>query len=121
MWARVVEFMLACWLAISPFIFRYPPQETFLWTNDLICACLIALFALLSFWDPLRKIHLLSLGVAFWLLGHGYSTFPSIALPPQENSVVLGLLVLMLAIIPSQSHLHSRSWQEFERKNKKEF
>ncbi|MES2345321.1 MAG: hypothetical protein V4494_05235 [Chlamydiota bacterium] len=116
MWARVVEFMLAVWLALSPFILRYPAQETFLWANDFICAFLIALFALVSFWPPCRKIHLLTLGVALWLLGIGYSTFPALALPPQENSVVIGLLLLMLALVPSHSHHLSPSWEEFEKK-----
>lgn len=113
MWARVVEFMLACWLALSPFILRYPATETFLWANDFICAFLIALFALLSFWTPLRKIHLLTLGVALWLWGLGYSSFPGITLTSQENSVVIGLMLLMLAIVPSHSHHPSPSWQEF--------
>src|ERR1700733_6050280 len=76
MWARVVEFMLACWLAISPFIFRYPGNDMFLWANDFVCASLVALFALLSFWHPLRNIHLLTLGVALWLWCMGYRSFP---------------------------------------------
>lgn len=111
--ARVIEFMLACWLAMSPFILHYPSDETFLWANDLTCACLVALFAVLSFWDPLRKIHLLTLGVAFWLCGLGYMTFPEMASPPQENSVSIGLLLLMLSIVPSHAQLPPRPWQKF--------
>ena len=116
MWARVVEFMLACWLALSPFILRYSANETFYWANDLVCAFLIALFALLSFWHPLRKIHLLTLGVALWLWGLGYTSFPGITPPAQENSVVIGLMLLMLAIVPSHSHHISPSWHEFTNK-----
>lgn len=113
MWARVVEFMLACWLALSPFILHYPSEATALWTSDLVCAFLVALFALLSFWHPLRKIHLCTLGVGLWLWGLGYQDFPLPASIPQENSVVLGLLLLMLAIIPCHSHRSPLSWQEF--------
>jgi hypothetical protein len=119
MWARVVEFMLACWLALSPFILRYPAEDTFLWANDFICASLVALFALLSFWHPLRKIHLMTLGVALWLWGLGYTSLPGITPPPQENSVVIGLMLLMLAIIPSHSHHTTLSWQEFIDNKKK--
>ncbi len=118
MWARVVEFMLACWLALSPFIFRYRSEDTFLWVNDFICASLVALFALLSFWHPLRKIHLMTLGVALWLWGQGYTSFPEIAPPAQANSVAIGLILLMLAIVPSHSHHSPLSWKEFI--NKKE-
>ena len=113
MWARILEFMLACWLAASPFILRYPPEETFFWTSDLACATLAALFALLSFWRPLRKIHLLNLAVAAWLWGLGYIGFPDLAPPPQENSVAVGLLLLMLSLIPCHSHLPSPSWWKF--------
>lgn len=116
MWARVVEFMLACWLTLSPFIFRYPKGEIALWANDFICAFLIALFALLSFWDPLRKIHLMTLGVALWLWGYGYTSFPEPGMSFDQNAVVIGLLLLMLAIVPSHSHHPSRSWQEFIKK-----
>ncbi len=118
MWARVVEFMLACWLSISPFIFRHPFEETFLWANDLTCAVLIALFALLSFVKGLEKIHLLTLGVALWLWGLGYTTFPDPAPIALENDLTVGLLLLMIALVPSQSSLPPRSWRKFY--NKKE-
>ena len=118
MWARVVEFMLACWLALSPFILHYPASETFRWANDFICAFLVALFALLSFWPPLRKIHLLTLGIALWLWGLGYSSFPDMTPPAHENSVIIGLILLMIAIVPNHSHLPTPSWQEFLNKRK---
>lgn len=119
MWARVVEFMLACWLALSPFILRHSPDDTFHWVNDFTCAFLVALFALLSFWHPLRKIHLITLGVALWLWGTGYLSFPEIASPAQMNSVVIGLILLMLAIIPCHSHHATLSWKEFIDRKKK--
>lgn len=30
MWARVVEVMLGCWLAVSPFVFRHSADERWL-------------------------------------------------------------------------------------------
>ena len=119
MWARVVEVMLAIWLLISPFIFRHPTHETFLWVNDFICGSLVAVFALFSFWHPLRKIHLMTLGVALWLWGLGYTSFPEMTPPSQENSVVIGLILLMLAIIPSHSHHTTLSWKEFINRKEK--
>src|SRR5207247_2056429 len=53
MWARVVEVMLGCWLAVSPFVFRHPAEERAWWANDLICALLVVALALLSVWPPL--------------------------------------------------------------------
>ncbi len=113
MFARVIEFMLACWLAISRFIFHYTPEESFLWKNDLVCATLIALFALLSFAEKLNKMHLCTLAVGLWLMGMSYSNFPMEATPPLENYFALGMLLLMLAIIPSHSHLSPRTWRNF--------
>lgn len=114
MWARITEIFLAGWLAISPFIFQTSAQEMH---SNFISAFLIALFALLSYWHPLRKIHLLSLGVALWLWGFGYSTFPLLASPSLENSVAVGFLLSMLAIVPNQTHLPSPSWQKFYQEN----
>lgn len=113
MWARVVEFMLAIWLTLSPFIFHYPSDATFFWVNSFVCASLVICFAFLSFWHPLRKIHLLTLGIALWLWGLGYSTFPEKTSIFLENFVVIGLLLFMLAIIPSHSNQLSYSWQKF--------
>jgi hypothetical protein len=122
MWVRTIEFMLGCWLALSPFILRYPSHETFLWSSDLTCAGLIIVFSLLSFYPPLSKMHLFNLGVAFWLLGLGYATFPEIALPPQENSVSIALLIFMLALIPTHSHIPPQSWVEFlDSRSEREF
>jgi len=116
MWARVIEFMLAVWLALSPFIFHYSRDEPFFFVNSFVCASLVTLFSFLSFWYPLRKMHLLTIGVALWLWSLGYSTFPEKTSPPLENSVVIGLLLLMLAIVPSYSSQLSYSWQKFIKK-----
>jgi len=97
MWARVLELILAVWL---------------LYSHEPLPCIFIAIFSLLSFYYPLRKMHLLNLGVAFWLWASGYTNFPELASPSQENSVVVGLLLLMLAIVPSHSHLSPHSWQK---------
>lgn len=121
MWVRTIEIMLGCWLALSPFILRYPSDKTFLWASDFMCAGLILVFSLLSFYRPLNKMHLFNLGVAFWLWGLGYATFPEFPHPPQENSVVIGLLVFMLSLIPTHSHEPPRLWIEFLREKGKDF
>jgi len=120
MWARVVEVTISIWLALSPFIFHYPSEDRFLWTNAFICALLVALFALVSFWSVLQKIHLLTLGIALWLWTLGYSNFPEKASIASQNSVVIGLLLLMLAIIPSHSEQPSSSWKKFLKRRESE-
>jgi hypothetical protein len=113
MWARVIEVMLACWLAISPFIFRHSPGETFLKLTDPLCAVAIAVFSLLSYRPSLEKLHLLNLVVAGWLIGAGFFAAASPPPPALQNEVVVGLLLLMFAILPSHASLPPRSWREF--------
>ncbi len=121
MWVRTIEFMLGCWLALSPFILRYPSDEPFLWVSDLTCAALIMVFSLLSFYRPLNKMHLFNLGVAFWLWGLAYATFPEVPSAPQENSMTIGYLLFMLALIPTHSHESPRSWMDYLRGKGKEY
>ncbi len=114
MWARVVEIMLAVWLALSPFVFHFSPDATLLWVNDFSCAALIALLGFLSLAKPLRHVHLLSLAVGTWLIAFAYSA----GLPPPawaQNDIIVGLLVVMFAIIPSDATEPPPSWREIER------
>lgn len=111
MWARIVEFMMACWLAISPFIFRYPDEPIFLWANDLICSLLIAFFSLICYVKKLRKMHLWNLAIAIWLFYAGY--FFDLPKIPSQNYIVLALLLLMIAIIPSEAEKPPIPWRDF--------
>lgn len=112
MWARVVEVMLGCWLALSPFIFAHGADEPALWWNDLVSALVTMTLALCSFWRPLRYAHLGILGVGLWLVAYAYVTPPPPP-PASQNHVVIGLLLLMLAIIPNDASQPPESWQEF--------
>lgn len=116
MWARIVEVMIACWLALSPFIFRAPKDEVWFWVNDFTCSFLMLFFSLICFYKPLRKMHLLNLLVGLWLFAIGY--FFEVPLPAYvQNDVVIGLVLLVLAVIPSESELPPESWQQFHKKN----
>lgn len=113
MWARIVEVMLGCWLAASPFIFRHPADATFLWANDLACAAAVLTIALLGCWSRTAKLRLLQLGVAAYLI---VVAFVSAAPPPPaayQNYVVLGLLLVITGVIPSRATLPPRTWQAF--------
>ncbi len=111
MWARVIEVMLGCWLAMSPFIFRHAADERVLWFNDLLSALAVVVLALVSFSPQLRCAHLAILVVALWLIGFGFwpSAYP--APPALQNDIVVGLLLLMFAIIPNEANLPPRPWR----------
>lgn len=113
MWGRISEIILAFWLFISYFIFEYQSIQA------LICGVLMLLFALLSYAPRLNKMHLFQVVPAGWLLFMGYS-YPTPWLPMGlQNYVVVGVLLLMFTIIPSNASDHPRPWKRFlEEKNR---
>lgn len=113
MWARVVEFMLACWLAVSPFVFGHG-ERTFLWVNDFACAALIATFSLASFVRP--RLHLGNLAVALWLVVAVFVGADAPPSPARQNHMVFGLLLGMVAIVPSHASTPPTAWIEYNRR-----
>jgi hypothetical protein len=61
------------------------------------------------------RAHLLNILVALWLLGFGYFGFGEPAPPAAQNNIVVGLILLMLAIIPSEATLPPKGWRELTR------
>jgi hypothetical protein len=113
MWPRVVEVMLGCWLIVSPFIFAHPAERTAWWVNDMASGLAIIVFALASHWRPLKRTHLLSAAVALWLISYAYFS-PLYAAPAMQNTMVLGLLVGMMAIIPSEANRPPEGWRALQ-------
>lgn len=111
MWARVIEVMLGCWLAVSPFIFRHPADDRVLWFNDLISAIVVVVLALISFWPPMRFAHVANLAVALWLIGFGFWVAPYPPPPALQNDIMVGLLLLMFAIVPNEATSPPRPWR----------
>jgi hypothetical protein len=111
MWARVIEVMLGCWLAMSPFIFRHNAEDRILWVNDLSSAIVVTAFALVSFWSPLRFAHFANLVVALWLIAFGFWAFPYPTPPALQNDILVGFLLLMFAIIPNEASQPPLSWR----------
>lgn len=109
MWARVVEVMLGCWLAVSPFVFRHEPAERILWVSDLLSAFVVVVLALASFWSPLRYAHLAIVLVGLWLIVFGFLA-PYPTAPAFQNDIVVGLLLLIFAIVPNEASQPPKPW-----------
>lgn len=113
MWPRHMEIAFGLWLAASPFVFRHPADSLLGW-NDLGCAALLVALATASHAPRLRRIHLLELAVAAWLVGLGWIRAQGDPSPPtSQNHLVVGLLVAMFAIIPSRASRPPPGWRRF--------
>jgi lysylphosphatidylglycerol synthetase-like protein (DUF2156 family) len=112
MWARVVEVMLGCWLAISPFVFGHSGNATSLWMADWIAASLIVFFALLSCWGPTRRMHLATFFVALTMVVVGWMQDRPVP-PGWQNHIFVGFYLLMNTLIPSRAAEPPQGWQEF--------
>lgn len=112
MWPRVVEIMLGVWLSLSPFIFGHDPTQTMRWVTDLGSGLVLVTLSLLSYWPPARYAHLGSIVVGLWLVTFGWywEGYPTPA--ALQNDLTVGLLVLMFAILPSETNLPPRVWRE---------
>lgn len=111
MWPRVVEIMLGFWLAASPFIFRHSEDQEALWARDLLCALAVICFASLSFWPRARRAHLGIIPVGVWLILAGFFSGVNPSPAALQNDLLVGLILLMLAILPTEASLPPRSWR----------
>ena len=111
MWARTVEFMLGCWLLVSPFIFRHPADQSSFWVNDISCGSAVVTISLLSYAPRLRYLHLAIVGVSLWLILFGYFYQPYPTPPALQNNILVGLLLIMFAIVPNEATLPPPSWR----------
>lgn len=111
MWARVVEVMLAVWLALSPFIFPDEEKSPSQWLLYAL-ATLIATLAVLSYWRPTAQAHLgiflVAIGMFLW--GRFAATPPPG--PGYQNLIGVAFLLLMFAIIPNDCLRPARVWRE---------
>ncbi len=108
MWGRVIEIMIAVWIALSPFIFRAQDDLVVLWADQVVAAAIV-LLAALSYWSRLRYAHLGSLFIALALIIWG-RTSGSPPPPIHQNHIVIGLLLMMIAIIPNDASMPHEVW-----------
>ncbi len=114
MWPRVIEMVLAVWLAMSPFIFGYREEEWLLWPLSFAASAAVLAFAALSTWTPTKRAHLASLPVAAVLCGVGYFAAQQRPGPPAyQNLVVTGLLIAMFAVLPRFVTLPPAAWRRY--------
>lgn len=115
-WPRILEITIGCWLLMSPFIFGSYPAHSELWLSDMICGALVIVISCTAISRRFRRLYLVNLAIAVWIVGYAYLQSP----PPQhapawiQNDLIAGLILLMVAIIPSDTSRPPQKWQEFD-------
>lgn len=114
MWPRWCELLVAMWLTASPFVLGHIDGPLRFRLSDWTCAAFIALFAIASMvrW---KRAHLWELPVGGWLAAFGYLADPE-PLPALQNDMLTAFVLLMLAVIPSNSHRPPRDWADKSRR-----
>jgi len=107
----VSEIFVAAWMAMSPFLFGHFPSDRARWWNDLVAAAAILLVSTLSLWPPLRRLHLVNVAVAAWLIGFGWLAGGHPAPPASQNEILTGLVLLLFAIVPNDASRPPRGWR----------
>lgn len=112
MWARHFEVAIACWLAMSPFVFPGALAERRVWLTDLLLALAICCFALASYWRRLRYAYLGNLVIGLGLFVAGWWAARGGEPPPTtQNHILVGLLLAMFGIIPGRASQPPLAWQ----------
>ncbi|MCB1110368.1 MAG: hypothetical protein KDK64_05255 [Chlamydiia bacterium] len=110
MWARIVEVCLAAFLCISTWIF---PDPRPFWILNFCLAAWICVFSFLSFYPPLRKIHLMN-GIPILILCLVAMVQPNPPPPPLFQSyMTLALLLVLFVIIPTHASRPPDPWVHF--------
>jgi hypothetical protein len=110
MWPRVVELMLGAWLLVSVFVFAGTPGQEAYTFGDAVCGAAVIAASLLAFWRPLRRANVATLAVALWLVGYGYLAAARPGPPAAQNDLVIGLLLLLFAILPTEVNRPPDGW-----------
>jgi hypothetical protein len=111
MWPRYCEMLLGLWLMAAPWVLNYGSADAFRMTG-VAAAAGIFLLDILSVKFTVRYSHLAIAGIALGLLIHAYFVLPGEAAGTQNN-ILVALLLLMFAILPTEATLSPPSWREF--------
>ncbi len=113
MWPRVVELMLAAWLAASPFTLRIVEPAGPQALRAYACATIVAVASCLSYWRPTRHARAATAAVGLWMAVRAYLVAAYPASPMVQNEFLIGLLLVMLGIVPNDAAQPPPSWRRF--------
>lgn len=113
MWPRVAEVSLAFWLMASGSVFGHSGRPE-LAIVDLSVGAAVIIIVAMSLLPGLRHLHLATLLVALFLIAWAWATFqPRPGPAGAQNQILVGLLLGLLAVVPSRIDRPPESWQPY--------
>lgn len=109
MWARVAEIAAAAWLASQARFLAGADARV-----DVAFAAAFFVLAALSFARRTSRAHLLELPIACALVLHGWLATRDAPTAAAQSHILTGMIVAMLAIVPSHASRPPRAWIEHE-------
>lgn len=110
-WPRVVEVMLGLWLVLSPLIFRLGPADRAVTVNHIVYGAAAVVASLIAIRVPFVRAIVVAIGL--WLLGYGYAAHGYYSAPGCQNLMIVGALLCVLGIIPTDCLEPPYSWREY--------
>lgn len=108
---NLVNLMLGLWLAVSPFIFRFPEDVTVWWTHDIAVGLGIAIFSCFAAWRPTEHARFIVLMIAVWLVLGSLALFDHPRPPMAQNRILLGWLLAMFGVLPREVFRPPEGWR----------
>lgn len=87
----------------------FPGMETENWVYGGVAAALGGL----SFHKRCRRAYLGTVLVGVWLMVGAYRSYPEVASPAEQNEMICGTVLWLLALVPSGSTRSPKSWEQF--------
>lgn len=110
MWPRYCELIFAVWLIASGWLLENPDPGPYRAVAVAAGVLTVALDLLsITFVKPYAYLGVLGVGAG--LLGYAYFAAPAEAQGTQ-NAIIVALLLLMFAILPTEASLPPRSWRD---------
>lgn len=103
---------LALWLVVSSRVLPEPLTGSAWLVNGLAAAAVVA-FSAMTFQPTLRHAHAGTLLVAVLLIAWAWSSFPRPGPAVAQNQILVGLLLGLLAVVPTEAGRPPVAWRQY--------
>lgn len=94
MWARIGEMAVGAWLVASPWVIKG------VGVGSALCGALVAALGIAS--SKWERAHLGTLVVGAVLMLSAYQGYPAVATAAEQNAMLSGFILVLLAILPTR-------------------